>query len=64
MLEGCRNDEDVAFAVVMECLRWRVTFDIECISLLSLKELLDKQLIYLYGKDLNHTDICEFTSGK
>ncbi|CAB3401435.1 unnamed protein product [Caenorhabditis bovis] len=47
-------DVDIAYAIVLECLKWRKSFDVERISLLQLKPLLDNQLMYLHGKDLQN----------
>uniref|UniRef100_A0A915ASJ5 Major sperm protein n=2 Tax=Parascaris univalens TaxID=6257 RepID=A0A915ASJ5_PARUN len=52
-----KMDVDIAFAVLLECLKWRTSFDVHHISLLELKTLLDRRLAYIHGKDLNGRSI-------
>ncbi|CAD6187971.1 unnamed protein product [Caenorhabditis auriculariae] len=56
-LHSVNHDVDIAYAVLLECLKWRNNFDVEHISLLSMKPLLDRKLIYLHGKDLKSRPI-------
>ncbi|PAV77352.1 hypothetical protein WR25_08424 [Diploscapter pachys] len=56
-LQSQGNDVDVAYAVILECLRWRHNFDVDNISLLLLKPLLDRKVMYLHGVDLYRNPI-------
>ncbi|CAO4369169.1 unnamed protein product [Caenorhabditis nigoni] len=56
-LGSVNYDVDIAYAIILECLKWRKNFDVDRISLLSLKPLLDNQLMYLHGKDLQNRHI-------
>ncbi|KHJ86320.1 hypothetical protein OESDEN_13934 [Oesophagostomum dentatum] len=53
-------DVDVTYAVVAECIQWRNNFQVENISILGMKPLLDRQLAYLHGKDLTDCSIRKF----
>ncbi|MFH4979734.1 hypothetical protein AB6A40_006443 [Gnathostoma spinigerum] len=51
-LASCNGDTDVAYAVIMECLKWRSSVNINRISLLELKPLLERRVAYLHGHDI------------
>ncbi|CAI2348155.1 unnamed protein product [Caenorhabditis sp. 36 PRJEB53466] len=56
-LNSVNYDVDIAYAIILECLKWRRNFEVDRISLLSLKPLLDNQLMYLHEKDLQNRHI-------
>ncbi|CAI5445746.1 unnamed protein product [Caenorhabditis angaria] len=56
-LESVNYDVDIAYAIMLECLKWRKNFNIDRISLLELKPFLDQQLMYLHGKDMQNRHI-------
>ncbi|VDM83876.1 unnamed protein product, partial [Strongylus vulgaris] len=53
-------DVDITYAVVAECIQWRRNFQVENISILGMKPLLDRRVAYLHGKDLADYSIREF----
>ncbi|GMR41865.1 hypothetical protein PMAYCL1PPCAC_12060 [Pristionchus mayeri] len=51
------NDVDVCLAVVTQCLKWRISFQVEYIGLLSIKHLLDRKMIYIHGFDVERNPV-------
>ncbi|CAJ0578557.1 unnamed protein product, partial [Mesorhabditis spiculigera] len=51
------GDLDVVLAVVLEWLKWRQHFDVEHLSILSLKPALDRSLMYIHGSDVEGNPI-------
>ncbi|KAJ1374463.1 hypothetical protein KIN20_037152 [Parelaphostrongylus tenuis] len=51
-LQTHNYDLDITYAVLASCLQWRNNFQVEHISILGMKPLLDRQLAYLHGRDL------------
>ncbi|KAL6728073.1 hypothetical protein Aduo_009882 [Ancylostoma duodenale] len=56
-LRAHNYDVDVTYAVIAECVQWRNNFQVENISILGIKPLLDRQVVYLHGKDLSDFSI-------
>ncbi|CAJ0942176.1 unnamed protein product, partial [Mesorhabditis belari] len=56
-LHAFDGDVDVVFAVVLEWLKWRHQFDVEHLSMLSLKPLFDRRFMYVHGKDVEGNPI-------
>ncbi|KAK5977641.1 hypothetical protein GCK32_019293, partial [Trichostrongylus colubriformis] len=56
-LRAHNYDLDVTYAVLLECIQWRNNFQVERISILGMKPLLDRQLAYLHGRDLTDCSI-------
>uniref|UniRef100_A0A1I7XQU6 CRAL-TRIO domain-containing protein n=1 Tax=Heterorhabditis bacteriophora TaxID=37862 RepID=A0A1I7XQU6_HETBA len=56
-LQSYDYDVDITFAVIAECIRWRNNFNVENISILALKPLLDRQLMYIHGHDVEGNSI-------
>ncbi|CAJ0599080.1 unnamed protein product [Cylicocyclus nassatus] len=50
-------DVDITYAVIAECIQWRRNFQVENISILGMKPLLDRRVAYLHGKDLANYSI-------
>ncbi|WKX99694.1 hypothetical protein Q1695_014512 [Nippostrongylus brasiliensis] len=50
-------DLDITYAVLVECIQWRINFQVENISILGMKPLLDRHLAYLHGRDLTECSI-------
>ncbi|KAK6055248.1 hypothetical protein COOONC_07246 [Cooperia oncophora] len=71
-LRAYNYDLDVTYAVLAECIQWRNNFQVERISILGMKPLLDRHLAYLHGRDLTDCAIrkifkapqCVITGGK
>ncbi|VDK50920.1 unnamed protein product [Anisakis simplex] len=58
-LRAYKLDVDIAYAVLLECLKWRKSIDVHNISLLELKTLLDRRLAYIHGRDVKGRSICK-----
>ncbi|KAK6026095.1 hypothetical protein OSTOST_07987 [Ostertagia ostertagi] len=56
-LRAYNYDLDITYAVLSECIQWRNNFQVERISILGMKPLLDRQLAYLHGRDLTDCSI-------
>uniref|UniRef100_A0A7I4YC42 Major sperm protein n=1 Tax=Haemonchus contortus TaxID=6289 RepID=A0A7I4YC42_HAECO len=56
-LRAYNYDLDISYTVLSQCIQWRTNFQVERISILGMKPLLDRGLAYLHGRDLTECSI-------